>query len=83
MNDNTMIEAAPRSSFQELIESVEALPLDDRQLLIDIVNKRIIEQRRDELVLDMEESLNAYKKREVRVGTVDDLFRDLDEDLRD
>lgn len=83
MNDNTMIEVAPRSSFQELIESVEALPLDDRQLLIDIVNKRIIEQRRDELVLDMEESLNAYKKREVRVGTVDDLFRDLDEDLRD
>jgi hypothetical protein len=78
-----MIEVAPRSSFQELIESVEALPLDDRQLLIDIVNKRIIEQRRDELVLDMEESLNAYKKREVRVGTVDDLFRDLDEDLRD
>ena len=83
MNDNTMIEVAPRSSFQELIESVEALPLDDRQLLIDIVNKRISEQRRDELVLDMEESLNAYKKREVRVGTVDDLFRDLDEDLRD
>jgi hypothetical protein len=31
----------------------------------------------------MEESLEAYRKGEVRVGTVDDLLRDLKEDLRD
>ena len=78
-----MTEAAAKSSFQELIESVEALPLDDQQMLLDIINMRIIERRRDELVTDMEESLEAYKKGEVRIGTVDDLLRDLDEDLRD
>ena len=77
-----MAEAAAKSSFQELIESVEALPLDDREILMDIINRRIIEQRRDELVADMEESLQAYRKGEVRIGTVDDLLRDLDEDLR-
>ena len=78
-----MIQAAAKSSFQELIESVEALPLDDQQISMDIINRRIIEQRRDELVADMEESLQAYRKGEVRIGTVDDLLRDLDEDLRD
>jgi len=72
-----MAEAAAKSSFQELIESVEALPLDDREILMDIINRRIIEQRRDELVADMEESLQAYRKGEVRIGTVDDLLRDL------
>ena len=72
-----MIQAAAKSSFQELIESVEDLPLDDREILIDIVNKRIIEQRREELVADMEESLQAYRKGEVRVGTVDDILKDL------
>jgi hypothetical protein len=72
-----MIQAAAKSSFQELIESVEALPLDDQQILMDIINRRIIEQRRDELVADMEESLEAYRKGEVRIGTVDDLLRDL------
>ncbi|MGB7544483.1 MAG: hypothetical protein WBL92_02665 [Methanothrix sp.] len=75
--------AAAKSSFQELIESVEALPLDDQEILMDIINRRIIEQRRDELVADMEESMQAYRKGEVRIGTVDDLLRDLDEDLRD
>jgi len=73
-----MTEAVAKSSFQELIESVESLPLDDQQMLLDIINMRIIERRRDELVTDMEESLEAYKKGEVRIGTVDDLLRDLD-----
>jgi len=77
-----MAEAAAKSDFQELIESVEALPLDDREILMDIINRRIIEQRREELVADMEESLQAYRKGEVRIGTADDLLRDLDEDLR-
>jgi hypothetical protein len=78
-----MTEAVAKSSFQEIIESVESLPLDDQQMLLDIINMRIIERRRDELVSDMEESLEAYRKGEVRIGTVDDLLRDLDEDLRD
>ncbi|MBP7071317.1 MAG: hypothetical protein KBA97_09605 [Methanothrix sp.] len=77
-----MAEAAAKSDFQELIESVEALPIDDREILMDIINRRIIEQKREELVADMEESLQAYRKGEVRIGTVDDLLRDLDEDLR-
>lgn len=49
----------------------------------EIINKRIIEQRREDLVADMEESLDAYKKGEFRIGTVDDLLSDLDEDPRD
>ena len=72
-----MIQAAAKSSFQELIESVEALPLDDQQILMDIINRHIIEQRREELFSDMEESLEAYRKGEVRVGTVDDILKDL------
>ncbi len=78
-----MSEVAAKSSFQELLESVESLPLDDQQMLLDIINMRIIEKRRDELVADMEESLEAYRKGEARIGTVDDLLRDLDKDLMD
>lgn len=58
---------------------------DDQEILVEIISnsKRIIEQRREDLVADMEESLDAYKKGEVRIGTVSDLLRDLDEDMRD
>jgi len=78
-----MSEVAAKSSFQELLESVESLPLDDQQMLLDIINMRIIEKRRDELAADLAESLEAYRKGEVRIGTVDDLLRDLDRDLMD
>lgn len=83
MKDKTMSDVAAKSSFQELLESVESLPLDDQQMLLDIINMRLIEKRRDELVADMEESLEAYRKGEVQIGTVDDLLRDLDKDLMD
>jgi hypothetical protein len=32
-----MTKAAAKSSFQEVIESVEVLPLDDQQILMDII----------------------------------------------
>ena len=58
---------------------------DDQEILVEIISnsKRIIEQRCEDLVADMEESLDAYKKGEVRAGTAADLLSDLDEDLRD
>jgi len=54
----------------------------DLEILVEIISnrRRIIEQRREDLVVDMEESLDDYKKGEVRIGTVSDLLRDLDED---
>ena len=43
---------------------------DDQEILVEIISnsKRIIEQRCEDLVADMEESLDAYKKGEVRAG---------------
>jgi hypothetical protein len=65
-------------SFQDLLDAVEALPLDDQSMLVEIINKRIIEKRRDELVADMKESLEDYRRGEVRNGTVDDFMKDID-----
>ncbi|MDM7939555.1 MAG: hypothetical protein QUS07_04350 [Methanothrix sp.] len=78
-----MAETMAKPSFQELIETVESLPIEDREMLVEIINKRIVEQRREELVADMETSLEAYRRGEVRTGTVDDLIKDLQEDLID
>jgi len=78
-----MTEAMIRPSFQELIESVEALSIEDREMLVGIISKRIIEQRREDLVADLEETLEACRRGEVRTGTVDDLMKDLKEDMGD
>ena len=66
------------SRFQEIIEEIESLSYDDQEILVDIINKRLLQYRRAKLLKDIAESLDAYERGEVSRGTVDDFMRDLD-----
>jgi len=78
-----MAEAEAEISFQRLVEYVEDIKIEDLEVLGEIVNMHLIKQRREELIADKEETLEALRRGEVHRGTVDDLLRDLEEDLRD
>ena len=65
------------SAFQQVIENVEMLPLDEQVLLIEIIRRRVIEQRRADLVSEVAEARQAYEAGDVHRGTVDDLMREL------
>ena len=71
--------AAESLSFQDLIDAVESLPLDDQSMLVKIINKRIMEKRRAELVAEVKEAQEAFARGEVRRGTVKDLIKDLED----
>jgi hypothetical protein len=64
-------------SFQDLIDAVEAMPLDDQSMLVDLINKRIQEKRRADLVAEVREARDAYARGEVKQGTLEDLMKDL------
>ena len=66
-----------RVSFQQLLDFVEQLPLEQQESLIDIIKMRLIDLRRDELVLSIKEARAEYKKGNIKSGTVDDLMKDL------
>ena len=68
---------APTSRFQEIIEVVENLPPDDQALLIEIIRRRLIQQRRTELAADIAEARNAYERGEVRRSGVANLMQEL------
>jgi len=72
-----MSEKVTSSRFQEVIEAVEALPPNDQELLVEIIRRRLIQQRRAELAADIAEARNAYQRGEVRRGTVADLMEEL------
>jgi len=74
-----MSETIASSRFQELIEIIEALPVDDQESLIDIIHQRLIQRRRAELAAEVVEARSAYQRGEVRRGTVADLMEDLAE----
>ena len=64
-------------TFQEALDMVESLPENQQEDLIDIVRRRLIEQRRDRLSDSIREAREEYARGEVRKGTVDDLLKAL------
>ncbi len=66
-------------SFQDLIEAVEAMPLEDQSLLVELINKRIIEKRRVKLVAEVQEARRAFESGNVKRGSFKDLMKDLKE----
>lgn len=65
------------SQFQKIIETVEALPLDEQAILIEIVQKRLIQQRRVDIVAEVAEARQAYQTGDVRRGNVTDMMGEI------
>jgi hypothetical protein len=64
-------------TFQKALEIVESLPEEQRESLMDIVRRRLIEERRDRLAQSIKEAREEYKRGKIRKGTVDDLLNEL------
>ena len=67
------------SHFQEVIDSVESLPEDDQVLLIEILNQRLSQGRRLQLIHEVAEARRAYADGRCRSGSVEDLLEELGE----
>lgn len=65
------------SYFQDVIETIEKLPPDDQIELVEIIRHRLLEQRRAEIAQNAQQTLKAVRENNSRVGSVEDLRRDL------
>jgi len=74
-----MTPAKKISLFQQAIETVESLSPEEQTILIDIIQNRLKQQRRDELLQAVAESEQDYAQGNVRRGTVADLMAELNE----
>ena len=70
-------------SFQEIIDSVEKLSLDDQNYLFELIKKRRIEKRRLEIAANAKATLESLKQGTAKKGSVDDLMADLWDDKDD
>jgi len=75
-------ETAKTSDFQNAIEVVEALPLEDQEILLDILANRLRQQRRDDVLKSIAEAEQDYADGNVRRGSVADLMAELDEECK-
>jgi hypothetical protein len=74
---NLMSGSAQSMSFQDLVDAVETMPLDDQAMLVNLINKRIQEKRRAKLLAEVQEARDAFSRGEVKRGSFEDLMKDL------
>lgn len=65
------------SRFGAVVEAVETLPLEEQEMLVDLMRYRLIEQRREEIAANIARTREEYRQGQVRRGTVDDLMAEL------
>ncbi|MBI4443976.1 MAG: hypothetical protein HY649_11470 [Acidobacteria bacterium] len=66
-------------TFQEALDIVESLPEFQQDDLVDIVQRRRIERRRELLAESIKEARAEYSRGEVTRGSADDLMKELTE----
>jgi hypothetical protein len=64
-------------SIQEIIEDFETLPLEDQDLLLELIHKRRIEKKRTEIARNATQTLTAIETGQAKRGTLSDLRADL------
>ncbi|MEH2207731.1 MAG: hypothetical protein V7K53_27290 [Nostoc sp.] len=64
-------------TLQEIINSIESLPTEDREYLFEFLRQQRIENRRVEILANAQEVMQAFKDGTAKKGSVDDLIADL------
>lgn len=64
-------------TFQEALETVESLTIDEQTMLIEIIQNRLREQQRQELLKNVAQSEKEYIQGNFLRGSVDELMNEV------
>jgi len=62
------METTMSTPFQEALDYVDRLPVADQEALIEIVRRRLIEQRRHEIAANAQATLRAFREGRASYG---------------
>jgi hypothetical protein len=71
------IEVGKITTFGEVLEAAEGLPLDDQEALAEVLQRRVIERRRRELAAEAREAKQEYHEGRCRSVTTDELMAEI------
>ena len=66
------------SVFQKAIATVEALSVEDQTILIEVIQNRLRQKKRDLLKQEVEDVRQEYREEQVKFGSVEDFLAELD-----
>lgn len=64
-------------TFGDVLETVDSLPLEEQEELIEILRRRVIERRREELAKEIQEARKEFRAGRARPATPDELMSEI------
>jgi hypothetical protein len=64
-------------SFADVLEAADQLPLDDQEMLAEVLHRRVVAERRNRLVAEVREAQEEYQKGEARPTSPDELMAEI------
>ncbi len=68
-------------TFDQVLDTINQLPFEQQEMLIDICHKRVIETRRQKIAQDAQESLSAFRQGKFNVQPADHVVKELHESV--
>jgi hypothetical protein len=68
---------ASKSTFDDVLESADRLSPDAQEELLDILQRRITEQRRKDLILEVRKAQNEFESGQCKPSAPDDLMEEI------
>ena len=68
---------ARTSSFSDILDLADHLPLEEKEALIDVLQRRATEERRARIVREVAASEREYRRGKAKAGTVSQIMAEI------
>ena len=65
-------------TIDSVVDEISQHSLDEKEMIAEILNKRLIEEKRDLIYKEYKRAMRNYNTGKVKSGNVDDLFKEID-----
>jgi len=66
------------TTFDDVLDAIEHLPLDQQADLVDVVRRRLAERARQQIIADAREARAEFAAGKTRSTTIDELIHEID-----
>lgn len=70
------------SKFNDALEMVDSLSIEEHEELLEIEKKRLIERKRKKLLEDIAEAREDIKNGDFVIGTPEELIKEIEEEVK-
>jgi hypothetical protein len=66
-----------QTTFSDVLETIETFSFEEKETLVDILQHRLQESKRQRIVTSVIEARSEYEKGETKVATVDEIMSEI------